>query len=100
LPLQRKPDADNKYSSSDERLEINLDDISDDTFPEFEVETDESSLASLDACDPDDDTPIEPAPESWLIAVRALAREHGPFSAAQIAQTVHELSAPIDGCAR
>jgi hypothetical protein len=110
LPLQSKPDADNKYSSSDDRIENNLE-INDDDLIDLEaelqagidacpeIETVESMLASLDDFDPDDAVPVAPVPD-WLIEVRELARKHGPFTPAQIAQTVHELSAPADGPVR
>jgi hypothetical protein len=108
VPLLNRTSALNDhYSSSDERFENNLKKSDDDLEADLqaaidgcpEIETVESMLASLDDFDTDYPVPVAPVPD-WLIEVRELARKHGPFTPAQIAQTVHELSAPADGPVR
>lgn len=107
MPLLRKSNLKDQYSSSDDKFENNLkindgdligadDDLLaglDDMDMSY-VESTEEIMAALDASDANDTRhyPVPVAPVAdWLVEVRALARKHGPFSAAQITQIVHEL---------
>lgn len=116
MPLQRKPDPDNQYSSPDEGLKNNFKQTDDDLIEADDdllaglddmdmsyVESTEEIMAALYASDandiPDDPVPVAPVAD-WLIEVRELARKHGPFARWQIDQIVRELEAPVDGPVR
>jgi hypothetical protein len=104
LPLLRKADLKDQYSSSDKELENNLKKIDDDLIDDdllsdldlgVEVETVDDLMAALDASDdpPDDIASVVAAPVAdWLIDVRQLARKHGPFAPWQILEVIRALS--------
>jgi hypothetical protein len=105
--------AEGYYSDKGKESGKNIEEIDDDLEAELqaaidacpEIETTESLMAALDDADENAieiaaDAVVAPAADDWLADVQALARKHRPFSAAQIAQIVRELEAPIDGPVR
>lgn len=66
-----------------------LEPLGDDEIAEMMADLDDS-IGPDEVVAPDPVAPIA----DWLTDLRELAREHGPFSAAQILQIVRELDAP------
>jgi hypothetical protein len=96
----------NEYSASNDKSQENFktiespdDLLSDlDIMPDVDVESDESSIASLDASDENaveiatvSGTVIAPSAE-WMNKIREIARDYGPFASHEIVQIIRELN--------